>query len=246
VAGGAPVYIDQYDTSALFRPSLGESAYPYFSFISYATQLEYPYPATNYDAYKLIYYMQVASGIHRFLFCDTGKAVLVDTSLNLAYQAYNTFYLTDAPVADNSRAAYQVVIVPEDRQASSDKVRVRFVHLSPDAGTLGCYMQKADNSKVYDSLPQNMAFASASSYVTLDTAGAYHNQLVFHLFDNTGTDQLITSVPTTPGRSYVVVIQGFKNNQQRQIPHGKNTDGSIKYTNVAITANLRVMVRESY
>ena len=205
------------------------------------------YPVVYHDPYHLITYTRMTAGSHRLLFTDTGRLVIHDTALILAKDSYTTLYITDAGHTGEP-ASYQSLSVAEDRHGTRGRVRVRVINLSPDIGSISCYQEKADGKTLFSPLPQQLAFCKASDYVELDTTGATDGKLNLRVIadDDPLNPLVLTRIPASPGHAYVMVVQGFRQATTRQVPFGKNADGSLKYRTTDITANVRVTLRQSY
>ncbi|MET0636072.1 MAG: hypothetical protein ABWZ25_08575 [Chitinophagaceae bacterium] len=239
--GVVPVFIDKYEPNRVINSF--NSPYPFFDYDVQGQKLDYPY---IFGTHSGLYYARFDAGSHHYMFTDTTRCIVVDTTLMLPAKTYTCFYLTDAAVADNSPAKYIVKAVNELRSVPDGKVGVRFVHMSADAGDLTCSFQKADGSLV-NSLPETLKFGEASAYQYYDANDVSANKLLLFSLNNTNTGAtILTGVSFNPGRSYIIVISGFLRDQMRQIPTVKNPDGSFSYVSATIGKNLRAEIRTSY
>jgi hypothetical protein len=231
------IYVDQYNITL---PGSLNSAIPAFYYSGNGTAEEYP------GLYNVFSYVRYNAGSHRLMFTDTTNTVVVDTTLDFPAKTFHSIYFADAPVAANARAAYKMIAVEEKREpVPAGKIGVRFVHLSADAGDLTVTQQKPGGT-IVQLLPKAIGFLEATPYQYLDDSQAISGLLRFALTNASNGASALTGVQFYPGHSYVIVISGFLNDQQRQIPAGKNPDGSRQYTSITIQKNLRATVRRSY
>lgn len=236
------VFIDRAVDTASLNPAV-----PYFSNINPIDLQEYPISNLTYDAYNFISYVRITAGNHHIVFTDGNRETIKDTVLNLADTSYTSLYLTDAG-HNGEPASYRLLASPEEHKGVPGRVRMRVVNLSPDVGSISCYLQNANGTILFSPLPQQLAFGTASPYLELDTAGAYRGKLNLQIIADKDPlhSFLFTQITANPGHSYVVIIKGFYQPTTRLVPTGKNPDGSIKYQAVAISPNLRVNIRQSY
>lgn len=239
--GIVPVFIDKYEPERII--SSFNAPYPFFDYNIQGQRLDYP---AIYGSNSGLYFVRFNAGAHHYMFTDTARNIVVDTTITFPGKSYTCFYLTDAATADNAPAKYIVRAVEERRSVPEGKVGVRFIHMSTDAGELTCNFQKADGS-LLNSLPAPLKFGEASAYQYYEVSDVSANNLLRFSLNNTNTGASVqTGVAFLPGRSYVVVVNGFLKDQRRQIPTGKNPDGSIKYVSATIGKNLRAEIRTSY
>lgn len=239
--GIVPVFIDKYEPERVIGSF--NAPYPYFDYNPQGQRLDYP---AIYGSNSGLYYTRFVAGEHHYMFTDTSKSIVVDTTMTFAEKSYTCLYLTDAATADNAPAKYTIRALEETRSVPEGKIGVRFIHLSADAGELTCNLLKADGS-VVDILPSAIKFGEASPYQYYDAASISPNNLLrFSLLNSVTGATVVTGVAFTPGRSYVIVVSGFLHDQRRQIAAGKNPDGSTKYGSVTIGKNLRAEIRTSY
>lgn len=184
---------------------------------------------------------------HRLFFTDTANVVQLDTTINFQPQSYTCIYLADVPVsAQNLPVRYKAFAITEERAGVPlNKVGVRFIHLSPDAGSLNVSLLKADGS-LSALLPGSIGYGQASAYQYLDSTAVVSGLVKFSVNNSTNGAAVLTGVAFTPGHSYIVLVTGFLSDQQRQVRSGTNPDGSTKYKFVTINRNLRAIIRKSY
>lgn len=191
------------------------------------------------DNYQVVYYMPVAVGTYRFIFTGSGKVFLKDIDATLEKDSYNTFYLTESPEADDT---YRITAVPEERKGAEGKIRVRVVHLAPDAESLS--VMKADGFSA--GLPP-LKFGSYSPYIELDTIGASQNfgNVVLKFSDNSNPTELLVSaaVPAVEGSSFIILVQGFRKPANRKILVGSNPD---MVQSVTVQPNFRTNLRRTH
>lgn len=233
------IYVDGYDTAG--------TRYVYFNYLS-GRPLEYPVEALAPGTVAGIPYMRLQAGTHEFTFTNAAKFKTGDIHFDFPASSQQQLYLADGIPAVDGFATYSVLRVEEDRRQSAGKVRVRFVHLSPDAGSLKTYRLDADNNRIFNGLPAEITYGSASPYAELDTAGAINQRLVLHYFQGTDTlsSVLSTSVPAEAGTSYVIVINGFKGKYAIKNPTGRSQAGAVEYETINFEATLTSYVRRSY
>jgi hypothetical protein len=239
--GIVPIFIDKYEPGRIINGY--NAAYPFFDYNIQAPSLDYP---AIYGTNAPIYFARFTDSAHRYMFTDTAKAIVADTTITFPANSYQCFYLADAATADNAPAQYLVRAVEEPRAVPEGKVGVRFIHLSADAGDLTCKLQKADGS-LENGLPAALKFGEASNYQYYDSSNVAANNLLRFSLTNAFTGATLpTGIAFHPGRNYIVVITGFLKDQRRQIATGKNPDGSVQYVPLTIGKNLRAEIRTSY
>ncbi|WP_162946268.1 DUF4397 domain-containing protein [Chitinophaga barathri] len=233
------IYVDGYDTTG--------SQYVYFNYQS-GRPLEYPVETLAPGTVPGIPYMRLQAGSHEFTFTNAAKFKAGDISSDFPAGTLHQLYLADGIPASDSLATYNVLRVEEDRRQPAGKVRVRFVHLSPDAGNFKMYRMDANNNRLFSGLPAEITYGAASPYAELDTAGAINQRLVLHYFQGADTlsSLLSTSVPAEPGTSYVIVINGFKGKHAIKNPTGRSQSGTVEYETINFEATLAGYVRRSY
>jgi hypothetical protein len=239
------VYVDTLKSKTAPYAAGTYDRFPVFDY-SNSNWLVFPLSETGGGFLVYAYYNNRQNG-HRLFFTDTAGTPMLDTLIRPAPASYTCVYLADAPnAAPNSPAVYQMVAVPEARAGvPAGKVGIRFINLSPDAGSLACSLLKADGSLTALSAG-NISYGQASAYQYLDSTATSSGLVKLSLSNPANGANVLTGVAFASGRSYVVVITGFLNDQQRQVRSGTNPDGSAKYTTISITSNLRAVIRKSY
>lgn len=211
----------------------------------------YPFLVTDKNA---IIYLDYTAGNHliafKYLQPDSASSItLTDSTISLAANSHNMLYMTDGPAAEGAPATYSIVPVQEpwDQMATNDKVNVRLVHLSEDAGTAKAVLLNAAGTEIPAGLPQSLNFKNYSDYIQLDTtANAQYGQLLLHIYTPASAQPVLVGVPAQPGRSFEVLLTGLAHQHSRQVITGKNTDGSLQYKQVSLPANLGTIVRTTY
>lgn len=235
---GNGVFID--DTS-----SFPNSFLTYFSAAGDALQTAEPMINSGVDptGYQRISFHRLAAGNHSFYFTGIDRYILTDTTITMSSGSKTLLYLSESPETDD---AYRILSVPEDWTGKEGKVRVRFVDLNPDAGTLKCYQANKSDQPVFTQLN----YGEATPYIVLDTTSTAQrrNQFDLRLFTGKDTANVLISagVPAIPGASFIVVIQGFAHPANRRIQLRTGPDGRPVDTSVAIKPNLRVNLRRTY
>lgn len=232
-----PIYIDH------FMAVPKGANLPGFQY-SGTTGLPSDYPSSQHIA--VVTYVPYNAGVHRVMFADNSNSVLLDTSINQPDKSFNCLYLGDAPTAVNAPSKYKMVIVPEDRSGiAPDQVGIRFIHLGPDAGALRCSRLRADGT-LTNAAPASLDFGNYTAYQYFTAQDTVRGLLRFSLDNPANGASIATAVPYNPGRKYAVLISGFLNDQQRQVPAGKKPDSTILYQSITISRNLRATVRRIY
>jgi len=236
-----------YNYSAIYVDKYQNKITPYD--INYST---FPVIATGFDyprsAGILSYaYYNYNKGSHELFFTDSSNTVVLDTTLRVNPRSFNCVYLADVPVStQNTVATYKMISVQEDRaDVPTGKIGVRFINLSPDAGALTCNLITADGN-LSNMLPDQLAYGQISPYLYLDNANVTTGLIKLSMNNTEKGIGILTGVPFSAGRKYVVVVTGFANDQQRRVNSGKNADGTTTYTQVTINKQLRAIVRNSY
>ncbi len=128
------VYVDTYDTTRtdypFFTPGIaGQYYYPYWAYpTDPAEQFAVAVP-------ERLEYMRESAGLHRFRFTDVRHSVVADSSFTLSAGASTVLYLTDSLLA-----YYRVLAIDESTPGPADRVQLRVLNLSPDAGPLNAYV----------------------------------------------------------------------------------------------------------
>mgnify|MGYP000846027001 CR=1 FL=1 len=174
---------------------------------------------------------------------------LLDTTVNLTPDTDQIIYFTDAPAANGAKAAYRVVTVeqPREKAVTSDRVSVRLVNLSSDAGSARMVLLNPDGSETAEGLPQQLGFAQYSDYIGIDPSGkSQFGQLLLHLYVPDREDPLLVGVPALAGQSFEILLTGMKVVQDRQIVESVGTDGTLSYKTVTLPQSLGTTVRRTY
>jgi len=233
-------------------PNGAFNRFPYFSLLG-SDRRQYPasmvqntgqvddiiFKSNEYDA---VYWLPVAPGEYRTIYTSVNRLLLKDTTLSLSGTSHTTQYLVESPEADT---AYRIITVPEDQKREQGKVRVRFVHLAWDTEPLKIFRDRQGN-RDYSGLPQDISFGNYSAYATLDTTGIALTKAIvlkFHTGEDSNTLLLSVKIPANLGASFVVLIQGVRQERQRRIVSGTLADGILQYKTVNVKPNLRINMR---
>jgi len=236
-------------------PSGAFTRFPYFSSLD-TDGRQYPASMTQNtgqlddiifknNEYTAVYWMPVAPGKYRTIYTSVNRLLLKDTTVSLTGTSHTTQYLVESPEADT---AYRIITVPEDQKWEQGKVRVRFVHLAWDTEPLKIFRDRQGN-RDYDGLPQDISFGSYSAYTALDTTGTELTKAIvlkFHTAGDSNTLLLSLKISPEPGASFVVLIQGVRQERQRRIISGTLADGTLQYKTVNVKPNLRINMRRIY
>ncbi|PLW88505.1 MAG: hypothetical protein C0154_16405 [Mucilaginibacter sp.] len=234
------LYVDQFQEQSRPVFSSTDNKFPYFSF---GFTSGHDYPQSNNAGMN---YARYTAGDHRMMLTDVNNKIVLDTTIKTASRSFNAVYVADAPAAADASAKYKLLVAPDDRKPVDGKTGIRFIHLSPDAGTLSCNLVK-QNGDLAGTQAGELAFGEFSSYQYFGTDElATGGLLRFTLGNATNGVQFDTGVPFDPGRNFTIVISGFRTDQQRQVATGKNADGSVKNETVTINNNLHAEIRRSY
>jgi hypothetical protein len=235
---GNGVFID--DTS-----SFPGSFLTYFSAIGDALQTgeQMINPGIEPTGYQLMSFHRLAAGNHSFYFTGIDSHVLADTTIAMFSGSRTLLYLSESPEADD---AYRILSVPEDWTGVEGKVRIRFVNLNPDAGTLKCYQTNNSGQPLFTQLN----YGEATPYILMDTAGTAQSRshFVLRIFTGNDTAQVLisASVPAIVGASFVAVIQGFSRVVTRRIRLRTDSNGRLVDSLVSIQPKLRVNLRRTF
>lgn len=135
---------------------------------------------------------------------------LVDTTITFSDGAfYSLFIVNDLPNVE-------ALAVRDSASAPSEgKAKVRFINLSPDAGTLEVTANDEDSS-----LFNAVEFKKPSTFVEVDAASSS-----FVLRPAGGSDELVkvSDINLRPGRFYTILARGFANP-----PTGNNNELSLE------------------
>lgn len=135
------------------------------------------------------------------------------------------------------------------KNVSTDKITVRFIHLSVNAGNLRIRQLTADGSEKNSDLIQHIYFGNASAYIQLDAAAedVSDGMLAFHVYTEGSNNPLSVGVPATRlGSVYDLLLHGFTQPHTRRIFDAINTEGTVSYRTVELPAGFTATVRQMY
>jgi hypothetical protein len=224
--GTVPVYLD----SVLFGSFSGEFNAGFGEFPLFLSS----------GGNNTIVYNRFDAGTHRFIVGKENAGGSVDTTVNLSAEEFYCLYFADAAGGDNADAAYNLFAIPERQQTPpAGMMGVRFVHLSPDAGSLICSRRTADGS-LTNALPADLLFGSYSDYQFFSPLDAVESLLRFSLDNPVNKIAFPVGVPFTAGRCFTVVISGFNTEVTRLMKIGE------EYRSVNVQRNLRAVLRRTW
>jgi|GEM_PF-5169482 len=223
------------DISLLHSDTLYQQHQSAFRYISDFNDNVYPNPY-QYSDDRQISYAFYAAQPYRFVFSG-GNTSLLDTLVALEPVKFHCLYLVDALTAQDAAPKFSFLSVAEPRGGIPEgKIGVRFINLSAEAATLqAVFMPVGGNDRDLS----KVAFLQASDYSYFDPKDAENGQLRFKLTDTDGTI-IYTAVPAVTGRSYAIIVRGFKTEQRRRMTNGSNV------STITIPNNLRAAVRRTY
>ena len=104
-------------------------------------------------------------------------------------------------IAAGALASITPVVVEEDRSPVSDKAKIRFAHMSPDAPAVDIKLNDGNGAVVFS----NATFKSVADYIMVD-GGTY----IFAVTANGSTDEVVIFDPitVTNGMVYTVIAHG--------------------------------------
>lgn len=234
------VYVDKFQEQSNPISTNSGNTFPYFAF---GFKDGRSFPASNTDGMN---YIRYNAGNHRLMFTDVTNAVVLDTTIVVNPKSFDALYLADKATLPGAPAEYELVVAQEDNKTIADKTGIRFIHLSADAGNITCNLQKL-NGDLVSTQAGEMAFGQVSAYQYFGIDEAATGGLIRFTLSNAANGvKFNTGVPFAAGRNYVILISGFRTDQQRLVTTGKNADGSIKKETITIGSNLRAEARRSY
>lgn len=146
-------------------------------------------------------YMQVTPGTHNLLLADTDlvdRRVVTTASFTTAVSDPQTLYITD------SLGVFRTLLTTDQQWTVQDSIRLRFIHLSPDARGVSLLANKQGL------FADSTTFGVATPYVNypLSTAG----NVSLQARSTTDTTQILARflLNAQPGRSYTVLLDGYK------------------------------------
>lgn len=240
-----PVYMDEDNAE---RPDPLFISYPFFEYSNYGATEEFPMVnKPSAMAETAVFYQSIpADGRTFFFHCDTLRETVLTKQINLAYNSRTLFYLADGLVKSGA-ANWEIVTVSETAKSiDEDKVAVRFLNLSPDAGELTLRFKNREGNYTSEALTKT-TYPQYTNYLAVDTTGmTYRNQLRFDITDAAGTVSLSGYVSALPGAVYHVITRGFTQEQQVEIPYYRTTEGEILKKQYTVSPRLRVGIRRIY
>lgn len=223
------------DISLLHSDTLYQQHQAAFRYISDLNDNVYPNPFQHSDDRQISYAFYVARP-YRVVF-RAGNASLLDTPVALEPVKFHCLYLADALTAQDAAPKYSFLSVTEPRGGIPEgKIGVRFINLCAEASSLQAVLIPAGGN---DKALSKVAFLQATDYSYMDPQDAENGQLRFKLTDTDGTI-IYTAVPAVTGRSYAIIVRGFKTEQRRRMTNGSNVSA------ITIPNNLRTAVRRTY
>lgn len=240
-----------------------QTVWPQIPFLnSYEAQVSFPYVVvgniTPDEGSPL--YMDLSTGEHNFLYAFAGRKYSelppffiesLRIHYTLAANGHYCFYFTDAPAENGGEAAYQVIISeqPQEKTVVADKVAVRVMNFSPDAGALKISLQNSNNTgEDAAGLPQRLEYGQVPDYVLLDTLEEQDGMLALNVRDAQSEELLmVTALPVRTGHSFEVLLHGFINPAARNVPLTYDeADGITGYQDISVAPNFRATLRQTF
>lgn len=199
----APLLLDNDDPDYT-PPPQGAASQTLPSFDSRgASSLQFPNSSVNGGILQpWLLYMRVSSGQHRLLLLDTNlvhRRVLDTTVFNAVTDVPRTIYFSD------SMGVFRSVVTRDEQKLVQDSIRIRLVHLAPDAGRVTLVVNKTVH--FFDST----VYGSVSMYINYPLADAA--RLTMQVCSSTDSTRILarTILNASPGRSYTLLLQGYSN-----------------------------------
>lgn len=259
VPRGIGIFVDTVEYHTVINNVL--SSIPYFNLYEYGKISWFPYN-NNQPANNQPLYMNYAAGKHRFIFSyftiekgDVYQVVsqptirLAEAELDLDAGSNAIIFLTDDVADEGGMPAYKVTRLEQkpEKNVRPDKVSVRFIHLSMDAGALRISQLKQDGNEKDGYLLQDLNFGSASDYIQLDTVGFVSDGLLmFHVYTPDNNEPISVGVSAVLGSCFDVIIHGFTQPHTRRVITTVAEDGALTYKTVGLPAGFTTTVRQTY
>lgn len=240
----SPIYINDSIPHAPFQLAFpyfdtneGERFYP-FSVYSHRSVPNYVVNP-DYRIYDPVYWLPMDQDNYKFIFSSWEKVFVKDTTLHLPSQQFTSVYISDDPAVDGE---FKVLALSEEHRRTEGKVRVRFIHLSSDAGKIKVSRRDATGAEIHEDLSTGLTNGEVTEYLEIDTVGtsATNNNILLTFYDAENPDKIlyVKALPAIPGSSFVAVILGNREATTRKLKSIGTT-----YETVEIDPNFRVSLR---
>jgi hypothetical protein len=197
-SGGSYVLIDNTDTSSTVRPSTVNQ--PVLS------NPQYMSPTTAYNqtlAVPWVFYMHLYPGKHSFSLMDTALRLRAIDTLQLAANAPVSIYYAD------SMGYFRSVVLQDQFTTQGTQTNIRFVDLSPDAGSIFFTIDEQPAS--VQGFDTAYVYGQHSDFVPLsDTAGSTLRINFYQAGDS--VDVIAREfLQADPGHAYTFILEGYFN-----------------------------------
>jgi len=187
---------------------------------------ERPYPSFAVGSDPNVLYTRINSGNRKIIFTNTKDSILYQAQhIFLRGGTYNML-IADDSVQDSTKIQYRNVFSDDSQAVQSGKIGIKFIHLSPDSGSLTVSQSLKDGSKKQLS---TLDFTQSTSYMFLDQSSVISNGVIAFSFQNTKKKIFFeTGIAFKPGINYLIIIKGFaypklKKNDRNQYYYSDKT-----------------------
>lgn len=168
----------------------------------------YPYSFVNGP----VIYTRFRAGNRKLIITDLKDSVYLQSQKQFqAHSIYNCYVADDVTVTDSSQIKYKVLYSDDSEPVQAGKIGVRFINLSPDAGTFNAAQELAGGSL---KALQPLNFAEPSPFYFFDQKDIVSNNIIPFVLSNTQKGlKLTTGLSFVAGINYVILIKGFAYNK---------------------------------
>lgn len=208
-------------------PSANAPVFPYFS-----RNQNYQYPNTTFNAKQnqpWIWYMSIPRGSHQFILVDTAHHPLVQHDLQAQPGQLLSVYYAD------SLGYFRTWTLSDERAGNATGIRLRFLHLSPDAGKIFCTINEKAGGAGF---PDSLHYGETTGFIPYDSPVIDTLRISFYQAQDSANAIARVFLQAEPGRSYTLALQGYQYDQGYLDPH---TGGFF-----FIPAGLRVLINKNF
>lgn len=200
--------------------------------------------------YSYFTYYQYFVGTSTRYVCSIPAARLAEGEIEFENNSHSTVYFYDEVTPQGGISQYGLLKVVDNPKSNyvNGEVRVRFIHLSMDAGNVRTTILMNDNSETEALLPQQIAFKEATGYYNIPTEGAVLNgYLTLNIYAQGSNTPVRIGIPHQPGHVFDVIIHGFVATNTRQVISSVDPETlALTYKTVEIQESFDATVRQMY
>ncbi|MGO4292048.1 hypothetical protein [Chitinophaga sp. RAB17] len=149
-------------------------------------------------------YIRIIPGTHQLLLMDTGMhRVLVKDTVVSRHGTPMTVYFAD------NLGEFRTWKLSDEVNTQSDAIHLRVLDLSPDAGKIYLTI----NGHAPAGFPSSFQYGDVAGFIPVPVKGPDTLRIRFYHPETPGESILSTTLLTTPGGAYNIVVKGYENAQ---------------------------------